>query len=114
MTKTLEVSDEIYEKIKDQLGEDTVEINAISDMVGKKVFLRTVTYHLLGEVKKVVGELIFLKNASWIADSKRFGEAIKNGFTPEAEIEYLGEWFVNKASLTDGGFWKHSLPTKSQ
>lgn len=113
---TIEISEETLEKIKEQLGEnfEPVEINSLDELIGKKIFVRTVTYHLLGEVKKRVGDLLFLKNATWVADSKRFNEAIKNGFNSEAELEYVGDWFVNIKAIVDGGFWKHSLPTKSQ
>jgi len=116
MSKTIEVSDETFELIKEQLGDDfnAVEINTYEDLIGKKVFLRTVTYHLLGEVTKIIGDLIFLKNTTWVADSGKFSDAIKNGFSTAAELEYIGDWFVNSKSLTDGGFWKHKLPTKTQ
>lgn len=113
---TIEISEETLEKIKDQLGDDfqVEEINHYEDLVGKKVFLRTVTYHLVGEVVKIVGDLIFLKKATWVADSKRFSDAIANGFNNEAELEYIGDWFVNLKAVTDGGFWKHKLTNKTQ
>jgi len=112
---TIEVSDETFELIKDKLApEESIDISSIDELVGKKIFVRTVTYHLLGEVTKIGGNLVFLKNASWVADSKRFSDFIKNGPSDSVEIEYLGDWFFNIQSLTDGGFWKHKLPKKSQ
>ena len=86
MTKTLEISDETYEKIKDQLlaGEER-DINTYEDLVGGKYYFRTVTFHLTGEVKKIVGRFVFLKNAAWIADSGRFMGAIKDGTLSEVE-----------------------------
>ena len=115
MSKTLTISDETFELIKDQLkDEEKVNVDEMKDFIGKKVFIRTVTYHLIGKVEKFVGDLMILSKASWVADSGRFNEAIRNGFGSNAEIEYVGDWFVNLKAITDGGFWKHDLPTKTQ
>jgi hypothetical protein len=109
MTKTLEISDETYDKIKDQLlDEEVKEVSNYEDLVGGKYYFRTVTYHLTGEVKKIVGRFAYLKNAAWIADSGRFMEAIKNGTLNE--VEPVGEAFVNLDAVTDFFPWKHSLP----
>lgn len=112
MTKTIEVSDETYEKIKDQLGEDTREINTYEDMVGGKYYFRTVTYHLTGEVKKIVGRFAYLKQAAWIADSGRFEQAIKDGVLNE--VEPVGDAFINLETVVDFFPWRHSLPTKQK
>jgi hypothetical protein len=77
--------------------------------IGKSYFLRTVTYHIVGKVKKIVGKFLFLESASWVADSGRFMNAIKNGTLNE--VEPIGEWFVNFESITDFGEWKNELPT---
>lgn len=107
--KTLEISDETYEKIKDQLlaGEDK-DIKTYEDLVGSKFFFRTVTYHMVGEVKKIVGRFALLKNASWVADSGRFMNAIKDGTL--SEVEPVGEQFVNLDTVVDFFPWKHALP----
>jgi len=111
MTKTLEISDETYEKIKDQLlGDEVKEVNNYEDLVGEKVFFRTVTYHALGEVKKVVGRFVQLKNASWIADTGRFSDFIKSGLQTGTEVEPVGEQFLNMDTVVDFFFWKHELP----
>jgi len=108
MTKTIEVSDQTYELIKDQLGEDTKEINNYEDMIGGKFFFRTVTYHLTGEVKRIVGHFAYLKDAAWIADSGRFHEAIKNGIL--TEVEPVGDAFINLDTVVDFFPWVHKLP----
>ena len=80
MARTIEISDETFEKLKLQLGEDCYkDITSLSDMVGEKFYFRTVTYHLTGRVKKVIGSILELENAAWIADSGRFMNAIKEG-----------------------------------
>lgn len=113
MSRTLEISDETYEKIKDQLTEDEItDVSELDDFIGMKLFIRTVTYHLTGEVVKRIGNFIQLKKASWIADSGRFMEAIKNGELNE--VEPVGEAWVNLNSITDMFPWKHKLPEEQK
>lgn len=110
MTKTIEISDETYEKIKSQLLDDELtDISTLDDLVGQKLFIRTVTYHMTGEVVKRMGTFIQLKNAAWIADSGRFNEAIKNGTL--SEVEPVGTAWLNLSSVVDFFPWKHKLPT---
>jgi len=59
--KTLNISDETYSLIKAQLSVSEqamapalINLSKIDDMVGKSFFFRTVTYHLVGRVKKVL------------------------------------------------------------
>jgi hypothetical protein len=111
MTKTIEVSEETYEKIKEQLGEESFkDISSLEDMVGEKYFFRTVTYHLTGRVKKVIGSILELENAAWIADTGRFMNCIKNGELKE--VEPVGRAYININSTTDFFPWKHRLPEK--
>ena len=115
MSRTINISDETWEKIKDQVTEDDgswEEVDDIEDFIGKKLFVRTVTYHLTGEVDKVVhfrnSTFFHLKKAAWIADSGRFMEAIKNGTL--SEVEPVNDVWVNVNSITDMFPWKHPLP----
>ena len=81
--------------------------------IGKQYFLRTVTYHLTGKVKKIVGKFLILSNASWIADSGRFSEAMKKGIDKQAnaEIEPFSEdVIVNTDSITDACVYPYQLP----
>ena len=109
MTKTIEISDESYELIKDQLSADElVDISALDDLVGQKLFIRTVTYHMTGKVVKRMGAFIQLEDAAWIADSGRFSQAIKEGTLDE--VEPVGTAWVNLSSVVDFFPWKHKLP----
>ena len=110
MSKTLEISDETYEKIKSQLLDDeAIDLDTLEEMVGSKWFIRTVTYHLVGKIHKRIGNFFYLKDASWVADSGRFMEAIKNGTLNE--VEPVGDCMVSIGSIVDLFPWKHSLPT---
>ena len=111
--KTIEVSEETYERIKEQLGEENVkEIDDLDDMVGDKWFFRTVTYHLVGKIKKRVGHFFELSDASWVADSGRFMNALKSGTLDE--VEPVGRTLVNIDSITDAFPWTHKLPKEQK
>ena len=111
--KRINVSDETYEIIKDQLNmEEKTDISSLQDMVGKAYFFRTVTYHLTGRVKKIIGNIFILEDAAWIADSGRFMQAIKEGKLNE--VEPVGDAILNIATVTDIFPWKHNLPTEQK
>lgn len=111
--KTIQVSEETYEAIKDQLGtEEKLDISGTQDLVGKNWFIRTVTYHLIGKINKIFGNFAVMEQASWIPDSGRFMDAIKNGAL--SEVEPVGEAIVNLSSVTDFFPWKHKLPTEQK
>lgn len=76
----------------------------------KKVFIRTVTYHHVGEVEGVVGDFVLLKNASWVADSGRFHVALRDGKLSEVE-PMPGVVAVNTKAIVDVAEWNHELPT---
>ncbi len=80
--------------------------------VGEKLFLRTVTYHLLGEIAVIEKNWVKLKNASWIADSGRFHNALENGTLNE--VEYVGDAYVNLDTVADAFPWHSDLPTESK
>lgn len=76
--------------------------------VGESYFFRTVTYHLVGRVKENVGKFLVLENASWVADSGRFMNAIKDGTLDE--VEPVGDAYISLDAITDAFPWKHKLP----
>lgn len=111
--KTIEVSEETYEKIRDQLSEEEQkELTTYDDMIGQKYFFRTVTYHLVGKVQSQVGKFLRLIDASWVAESGRFMQAIKEGKLNE--VEPVGVTYINLDSVTDFFPWKHSLPKEQK
>lgn len=80
--------------------------------VGKSYLIRTVTYHVLGKIKTIKGDFLVLENASWVADSGRFGEAITKGTL--SEVEYAGDAIVNVNAITDAYPWAHKLPDQTK
>lgn len=80
--------------------------------VGEKYFIRMVTYHAVGKVTAVVGDFLVLTDASWVADSGRFMNALKEGKL--SEIEPTGTCYVNINSIVDAFPWKHELPKEQK
>jgi hypothetical protein len=107
--ESIEISDEQYNLILEEAKKD---INNYEDLVGGKYFFRTVTYHTVGRVKKIVGKFALLDDASWVADSGRFMNAIKDGTLEE--VEPVGKAFVNLDTVVDFFPWTHKLPTEQK
>ncbi|OGS40504.1 MAG: hypothetical protein A3K77_00735 [Euryarchaeota archaeon RBG_13_31_8] len=111
--KTITVSDETYELIKNKLKEhEEIDLSSLNDFIGKKFFIRTVTYHLTGRVKKIVGTMLLLEDAAWIASSCRFMNTIKEGTLNE--VEPVGIALVNLNAVTDMFPWNHDLPMEQK
>jgi hypothetical protein len=111
--KHLEISDETYEKIKDQLSEsECIDLSSLDDLVGKKWFFRAVPFHLIGKVTKRIGDILELEDACWVADSGRFMQAIKEGKL--SEVELTGKAFINLKAVCDFYPWRHKLPKEQK
>lgn len=113
MERTITISEETYEKLKDQLTEEEVtELTDLDSLIGNKYFFRTVTYHLTGKVTGRIGNILTLKDAAWIADSGRFMDAIKSGELNE--VEPVGVAYINLSTVVDFFPWKHQLPKEQR
>jgi hypothetical protein len=79
---------------------------------GDKVFVRTVTYHLIGTVKKADEDgFLILEPAVWVADSGRFAAAIDTGSLNEVEVPATPtEVAVSRGSIVDVWPWNHDIP----
>ncbi len=109
----IEITEEEYAKVKDLLEKDKKEFTDLSSLIGQKVFIRTVTYHLVGQVESIFANTFLkLASASWVADSGRFSNAIKTGELDE--VEPTGTAFVNMSSVVDFYIWTHSLPMEQK
>ncbi len=111
--RQIEVSEETWAKIKGQIDSDEItELDTFDDLIGRKFLFRTVTYHMVGRVKKRIGKFLLLEQSSWVADTGRFMQAIKNGTLDE--VEPVGVSYINTDSFVDFFPWKHSLPTEQK
>jgi len=78
--------------------------------VGDKLFIRAITFHYIGQIDKIYKKGFLLANASWIADSGRFYNALKDGELDEVE-PYPNKVFILFDSIVDITKWIHALPT---
>ena len=87
---------------------ETMKAEVYGDLIGKKLFIRTVTYHIVGRVTGKMDMFLKMEDASWVADSGRFMNAIKEGKLNE--VEPVGEAFVSLSAVCDMFPWNHDLP----
>jgi len=73
MSKTIEVSDETYDRIKNQLGEEVKEIDSLEDLVGNTYLFQCARYIYHGKVKKVTANYIQLEKAGVVYETGELG-----------------------------------------
>ena len=78
-------------------------------VLGEKVFIRTVTNYFLGLVQQVTATSVTLLNASWVADTGLFSEALEKGTLNEVE-PYVDDVVISRTAIIDHTAWRHSLP----
>ena len=102
---------EIIKELMTLAFEDKADTNEYPIEVGKAYLFRTVTLYLLGRVKEIKGKFVVLEESSWVADTQRFSDFIKNGKTDDMEIEpiYNGVHAVNLETVVDIIEWKNDL-----
>jgi hypothetical protein len=77
--------------------------------IGENYLIRTVTMHLTGKLIALTDKELVLFNASWIADSGRFHDALETGTLSEVE-PFIDNVIVSRAALVDATKWRHDLP----
>jgi hypothetical protein len=77
--------------------------------VGNAVFVRTVTHYHTGRIVYIDKDVIELEDAAWIADTGRFGEALKTGTLGEVE-PFPGVVAIGRGAIVDVTGWPHALP----
>ena len=79
--------------------------------VGKSYFIRTATYHVIGQLDEIYTKELVLSSASWIADSGRFNAALVSGNFNEIE-PFVNNVIVSRGGIIDATEWTHELPLK--
>ena len=83
--------------------------------IGGKYLIRTVTNYIVGKVKKITATEILLGGASWVADTGRFHDCLKDGSIGEVEpIPGEGLAIVGRGAIVDAFLWEHNLPTQQK
>ena len=97
MSKTIEVSDETYERIQDQL--DVQEIENLDDIIGEKYAFQCARYIYFGKVKSINSTYIELSSAEIVYET---GELkAKN---PDNKQELPNNLFIMRNAIEC--FWK--------
>jgi len=99
MLKTIEISDETWEKIKDQVGEDFKEIENLQDLIGQKYLFECARYFYYGKVKKVTSDYVELTDAGKVFDSGAL-----DAKSPTDLQKVPGNIFVMRNAIES--FWK--------
>lgn len=70
MGRTIEISEETFERIKDQLaGEEVIEVENMDSLVGKKWAFQCARYIYYGKVEQVNSAFIELSEAQTVFDT---------------------------------------------
>jgi hypothetical protein len=78
--------------------------------VGENILIRGVTLYYVGHVESVSETEIVLSDASWVADTGRFNEALRTGVLNEVEPFPNGAVTVKQGAIMDYSPWPHPLP----
>jgi hypothetical protein len=109
---SIEISQETYDEIVSIFSLPLTDPISSKSFPAGKLFIRTVTYHAVGQVVGQIGEFIELANASCVFNSGSLSDAALKGTLQESE--FVGKMFVNRNSITDMFPWKHDLPKTSK
>jgi len=81
--------------------------------IGKNYLIRTVTMTVVGKLVYVGPHELKMDDASWVADTGRFSNALQKGLYHEesSEIEpFNGSAIVGRGAIVDCVEYKHDLP----
>ena len=109
--ETITINDTQYVKLSEVQTVEQVEGEFLT--IGKKYFVRTLSYHYVGVLKGLNDNSMVLGDASWVADSGRFNQALANGTLSEVE-RYPGDVILNRNVVVDSSICSHSLPKESK
>jgi hypothetical protein len=78
-------------------------------IVGESYLVRTVTYFVVGRLRKITTAELVFDDAAWVASTGRFHDALRDG-TLEAVEPFLDPVIVNRGAIVDATNWRHPLP----
>lgn len=115
----MDINDMTYGQLKEignifsrRIGETRIPFS-----VGDKLLIRTCTHYYLGRVEEITGDFLKLVEASWVQDTGRFYDVLKDGIVESrhSEIEPCPEYiFVNTTAIVDASPWRHELPKEQK
>lgn len=80
---------------------------------GEKYLIRCVTHYQVGRLVGMTEEKeLVLEDASWVPDTGRFHNALRDGVNALNEVEpFPGQVLVGRGAIVDAAPWSHELPT---
>ena len=89
--------------------------SAYDKKVGQNVFIRSFPHHYIGKLIEVYPRELVVQDASWIADSGRWMQALATGDLSEVEPYPDGEEvIVPRGNICDVSTWLHALPREQK
>lgn len=110
--ETITINGEEYVKTSDLTNLPEVSIETAPFALGTAYIIRTVTHTYTGRLTWLSEKELVHEEASWIADSGRWADAIKNGDLNE--VEPMGTVIVGRGAIVDATVWNHKLPTEQK
>jgi hypothetical protein len=95
-------------EVMELLGIQKRESHSHSFELGKQYLIRCVTHYYLGRLCSVTDTDLVLDDASWIADTGRFYDALSKGTLNECE-PFISPVIISRMSIVDATEWKHKL-----
>ena len=90
------------------------QITAHPYQVDKNYFIRTFTNYYTGKLVEVTENELVLEDCAWIADTGRFGEAMKSGSLNEVEPFPAGQVIIARSGVVDAHIFNHNLPREEK
>ena len=91
----------LKELLKEELGQCDGPNVSMFWVIGKSYHIRTVTMDFAGTLKAISDNELVLSDASWIADSGRFNEYLKDTSKVSENEPYKNDVCVNRQAITD-------------
>ena len=119
MKKTIDLNKLSFEELQKQVKElqqqkEKTTINKVGVWeTGQNYVIRTVTMIQVGKLVNVTDNELVLENASWIADTGRWFDFLKDGTYKECE-PFIDFVIVGRGSIIDATIWSHTLPNKQK
>jgi len=92
---------------------NSAQITSHPFKVGEAYLIRTVTFIALGKLEWVGEHELVLSSASWVADTDRFYNALKDGNLKEVE-PFINDVIVGRGSIVDATIWQNKLPREQK
>ncbi len=100
-------------EITNLFGDKTESKKSHPYQIGQNYFIRTITFFYVGKLKAVYDDVLVLSEASWVADTGRFYDALKLGLEKQSnsEIEpFVNDVLISRGALVDATVYDFDLP----